>query len=214
MQASGEQARAGPAPRQRVIFEHTVDWLLQPPVRLRLSPAAYAALKEAGLDPTERLRPAYSFDTWRRALAIIVADLYPACPPNEGYRLLGGTLARGVERTAMGRAMVSMGRLLGPLRSLRRINETFRSADNYVESRLTERGPTHCELWINEVMDQPGYYQGILEVCLELAGAHEGRVEVLSRDGAGASFALSWRTKEAVTAGPSPRERRGPPSRG
>ncbi|MCY1016029.1 DUF2378 family protein [Pyxidicoccus sp. MSG2] len=193
MHAWGEQARAEPAPRQRIIFEHTVDWLLQPSVRLRLSPAAYNALREAGLDATERLRPAYSFDTWRRSLAIIVADLYPAVPTGEAYRMLGQMLARSVERTALGRAMVSMGRLLGPLRSMRRINETFQSADNYVESRFTERGPTHCELWINEVMDQPGYYQGILEACLDLAGARDVRVGVVSRDGAGATFELSWR---------------------
>ncbi len=195
MQAWGETVRPEPALRQRVIFEHTVDWLLQPVVRLRLSPAAYAALREAGLDATERLRPAYSFETWRRSLVIIVADLYPAVPTGEGFRLLGQSLARGVQRTALGRAMVSMGRLLGPLRSMRRINETFRSADNYVESRFTERTPTSCELWINEVMDQPGYYQGILEACLELAGAREPRVEMLSRDGAGAIFLLSWRAK-------------------
>ncbi|WP_164006826.1 DUF2378 family protein [Pyxidicoccus trucidator] len=195
MQARGEQVRAEPAPRQRVIFEHTVDWLLQPAVRLRLSPAAYTALREAGLDVTERLRPAYTFDTWKRSLAIIVADLYPAVSTDEGYRLLGQLLARGVERTTLGRAMVSMGRLLGPLRSMRRINETFRSADNYVESRFTERTQTSCELWINEVMDQPAYYQGILEACLELAGARDAHVEVLARDGAGATFALSWRLR-------------------
>ncbi|MFP2904543.1 DUF2378 family protein [Pyxidicoccus sp. 3LFB2] len=195
MQVTGEHVRAEPAPRQRVIFEHTVDWLLQPAVRLRLSPAAHTALREAGLDVTERLRPAYSFATWKRCLAIIVADLYPAVSSGEEYRLLGQLLARGVERTTMGRAMVSMGRLLGPLRSMRRINETFRSADNYVESRFTERTPTSCELWVNEVMDQPGYYQGILEACLELAGARDARVEVLSRDGAGATFSLTWRTR-------------------
>lgn len=193
MQEDGGQARDEPGPRRRVIFEHTVAWLLQPSVRLRLSPAACAALREAGLDVTEPLRPAYSFDTWRRSLAIIVADLYAAVPTDEGYRRLGRALVHGVNQTAVGRAMVSMARLLGPLRSLRRINETFRSADNYVESRFTEHGPTHCELWINEVMDQPSYYQGVLEAGIGLTGGRDVRVEVRSRDGAGATFALSWR---------------------
>ncbi|NMO22800.1 DUF2378 family protein [Pyxidicoccus fallax] len=195
MRALGEQVRAEPVPQRRLIFEHTVSWLLQPAVRLRLSPTAYAALKEVGLDVTERLRPAYSFDTWRRSLAIIAADLYPTTPLDESYRLLGRALVRGVELTTMGRAMVSMARLLGPLRSLRRMNETFRSADNYVESRFTQCGPTHCELWINEVMDRPGYYQGVLEAGLELVGARDARVEVLSRDGDGATYSVSWRAK-------------------
>ncbi|MCP3138499.1 DUF2378 family protein [Pyxidicoccus xibeiensis] len=193
MEALGEKVRAAPAPKQRIVFEHTVEWLLQPSLRLRLSPAACAALKDVGLDVTERLLPAYSFDTWQRTLAIVVADLYPAVPTTDAYRLLGRMLVRGVERTAMGRAMVSLGRLLGPLRAMRRIDETFRSADNYVESRFTEHTATHCELWINEVMDQPGYYQGILESCLDLAGARDARVEVLSREGTGATFSLSWR---------------------
>jgi uncharacterized protein (TIGR02265 family) len=193
MQPREQLAREAPVPKQRVVFEHTVEWLLQPSVRLRLSPSACEALRELGMDVTGRLRPVYPFQTWKRCLAIIAADLYPTAAKGEAFRLLGRSLVQGAERTALGRAMVAMGRLLGPLRAMRRIHDTFRSADNYVESRLTERTATRCELWVNEVMDQPGYYQGILETCLALAGAHEVRVEVLSRDGAGATFGLSWR---------------------
>jgi uncharacterized protein (TIGR02265 family) len=193
MQALEEHAREAPAPKQRLVFEHTVEWLLQPSVRRRLSASACAALREAGLDVSGPLRPVYSFETWKRSLVIIAADLYPTVPKDEAFWLLGHTLARGLELSAMGRAMVTMGRLLGPLRSLRRIHETFRSADNYVRSRLTEQSATQCELWINEVMGQPGYYQGILEAGLTLAGAHEARVEVIAQEGASATFRLSWR---------------------
>jgi uncharacterized protein (TIGR02265 family) len=193
MQAREQHAREAPASRQRVVFEHTVEWLLQPSVRLRLSSAACVALRDVGLDVSSRLRPVYSFDTWRESLAVVAADLYPRASEGEAFQLLGHLLVQGVAHTALGRAMVAMVRLLGPLRSLRRIHETFRSADNYVESRLTELSSTRCELWVNEVMGQPGYYQGILEAGLAMAGAHEVRVEVLARDGAGATYGLTWR---------------------
>ncbi len=185
-------AEAAPQSPRRVVFEHTVDGLFRVALGRRLSLGAHVALREAGLDLSRKLLPAYPMETWRACLELAVRDLYPEHSRAEGYRRIGHELVGGLAQTAMGRAAVGVGRLLGPMRALRRMNHTFRSADNYVESRLTERGPTRCELWINEVLGQPTYYQGILEACLPLAGARGVRVEVLAQEGAGATYGLEW----------------------
>jgi uncharacterized protein (TIGR02265 family) len=187
----GAEAEA-PHGARRVVFEHTVDGLFRVALGKRLSSAAHAALREAGLDLSRKLLPAYPLETWRAGVEVAVRDLYPEHSRAEGYRRIGHDVVDGLAQTTMGRAAVGVGRLLGPLRALRRMNHTFRSADNYVESRLTEHGPTRCDLWINEVLGQPTYYQGILEACLALAGAHGGQVEVLSQEGAGATYRLEW----------------------
>ena len=177
---------------RRWVFEHTVEGLFRVSLRDRLSPHAGEALRRAGLDLSRPLLPAYSYETWRRSLEIAVADLHPVQPTDEGWRRMGRDVVNGMVHTLLGKAMVGVARLLGPLRSLRRLNNTLRSADNYVESRLNELSPTACEVWINEVMDQPAYYQGILEASIALAGGRAPRSRVLGRDGAGAWLHVEW----------------------
>jgi uncharacterized protein (TIGR02265 family) len=181
-----------PAGPRRLVFENTVEGLFRISLRDRLSSPAWQALRAAGIDPARPLLPAYSQETWRRGLEIAVADLYPFLPREEAWRRLGRDVMEGLMHTVLGRAMVGVSRLLGPLRSLRRLNNTLRSTDNYVESRLTELSPTSCEVWINEVMDQPTYYQGILEACMVLAGGQQVRVRVVAREGHGARLHVEW----------------------
>jgi uncharacterized protein (TIGR02265 family) len=92
----------------------------------------------------------------------------------------------------MGRATVGVARLLGPLRALRRLEHTLKSAENYVEAHVTERSSTCVEVRINEVIGQPTYYQGILEVILVMTGTGVGQVELLSREGSGATYRVQW----------------------
>ncbi|WP_375769539.1 DUF2378 family protein [Archangium gephyra] len=181
-----------PATQRRLVFEHTVDGLFRFSLRSRLSSQAWNALRGVGIDLSKPLLPAYSYETWKRALELTVADLYPLVPREEGWRQLGREVVNGMVHTVLGRAMVGVARLLGPLRSLRRLNNTLRSADNYVESRLTELSPTSCEVWINEVMGQPTYYAGILEACIGLAGGQRARARVVSLEGPGARLHVEW----------------------
>ncbi|XXF79827.1 DUF2378 family protein [Myxococcaceae bacterium GXIMD 01537] len=183
---------APPGPR-RMVFEHTVEGLFHEGLRRRLSSSARATLREAGLDLGNKLRPAYPFETWRRCLDIAVEDLYRSQGRPEGYRLLGHEFIAGLAQTPLGRATVRVARLLGPLRSLRRLNPTLGGADPFLESRLTELDSTRCELWLNEVMDQPTYALGILEAWLPLAGAQLVRVAVRSREALGATYLLEWK---------------------
>jgi uncharacterized protein (TIGR02265 family) len=195
MQDSGARkfgAESAPQSPRRVVYEQTFDGLFHIALGKRLSSAAHALLREAGLDLSRKLLPAYPVETWRRCVEIAVRDLYPEHPRSEGYRLIGHDLVEGLANTTLGRAMVGVGRLLGPTRTLRRMNNTFRSADNFVESRLTELSATRFELWINEVMGQPCYYQGILEACLPLAGARRVQVRVASQEGSGATYRIEW----------------------
>jgi uncharacterized protein (TIGR02265 family) len=175
-----------------MVFDHTVEGLFLVALRGRLSAATEARLRQAGLDLSKKLQPAYPFELWKQCLEIVVADLYPSLPCAEAWRKLGRAIVEGMSQRVMGRAMVRVSRLLGPLRALRRLDHILNSADTYVEARVTERSPTCVEVWINEVMGQPSYYKGILEASLVMTGAEVGQVELISLDGPGATFRVSW----------------------
>jgi len=196
MQGLVEPQRRGttplPSPQRWVVFDHTVEGLFLIALQGRLSVVAAARLRAEGLDLSKKLQPAYSFETWRKCLEVAVTDLYGKLPKTEAYRRLGHDVVKGMGKTVIGKAMVGVARLLGPLRALRRLDHNLHSADNYVQARLTELSSNWCEVGINEVMDQPGYYQGILEACLEMAGARSIRVELIGREGRGASFLVQW----------------------
>ncbi|WP_407736389.1 DUF2378 family protein [Hyalangium sp.] len=178
--------------RRWVVFEHTVEGLFLVALRGRLSAAAAASLRRTGLDLSKKLLPAYPFEIWKQCLEIAVRDLYSHLPRPEAWRRIGHALVEGMARTVIGRATAGVARLLGPLRALRRLEATLKSADNYVEARITERSATCLEVSINEVMGQPTYYQGILEASLAMTGAKGGRVELLSCEGGGATFRVQW----------------------
>jgi uncharacterized protein (TIGR02265 family) len=180
------------AVRRWVVFDHTVEGLFLVALRGRLSATAVASLRRAGLDLSKKLLPAYAFETWKQCLEIAVKDLHPSLPRPAAWREIGRALVEGMARTGIGRATAGVARLLGPLRALRRLEHTLQSADNYVEARITERSATCVEVWVNEVMGQPTYYQGILEASLTLTGAEAGRVELLSCAGGGATFRIMW----------------------
>jgi uncharacterized protein (TIGR02265 family) len=184
------------AARERWVFEHTVDGLFRGTLRDRWSAPALQSLCQAGIDLSRPLLPAYSSETWGRALHIAAAELSSDLPLEDCWRRLGQEVINGLVHTVVGRALVSVAGLLGPLRFLRRLNSTLRSADNYVESRLKEVGPHACEVWINEVMAQPAYHQGMLEALVSLAGGQRARARVLTCEGPGAWFRVEWDAAE------------------
>ena len=64
MQGLGEARELGvgrsSATQRRLVFEHTVEGLFRYAVRTRLSAPAWQALREAGIDLSKPLLPAYS----------------------------------------------------------------------------------------------------------------------------------------------------------
>ncbi len=178
--------------RRWVVFDHTVEGLFLVALRGRLSATAEACLRRAGLDLSKKLLPAYPFETWRQCLEIAVRDIYSHLPRPEAWRQLGHAVVEGMAQTGLGRATAGVVRLLGPLRALRRLEATLKSADNYLGARVTEYSSTCVEVWLNEVMGQPTYYQGILEASLAMTGAEEGQVELLSYAAGGVTFLVQW----------------------
>lgn len=183
-----------------LVFEQTVEAVFVRGLHGRLSPSCKARLRQAGLDLEQKLRPAYAFDAWMTFLRITAQELYPHEPLEQGAFKLGEACIDGFRETMLGRAVLSLLRVLGPRRALMRATQNFRAGNNYTESRLKELGPGQFELWMNEVGPLPTFTAGIVHAGLRTAGAEDIRIELSGHDGHACTYCISW-SEASVSSG-------------
>jgi uncharacterized protein (TIGR02265 family) len=173
-----------------LVFAQTVEGLSRG-LGARLTPDLKLAIKECGIN-LDKLEPAYPSAVWSATLRLCAGRLYPELPPEVALRHLGSDVMTGFFGTLIGRAMQTALRVIGPLRALRRFTRSMRSADNFVEGRLTERGPTEAEIWISDDNGIPDYVAGVLETAGRLIGAKECTAVVLARTPPSSTFRINW----------------------
>ncbi|MFY0573697.1 DUF2378 family protein [Cystobacter fuscus] len=175
-----------------LVFEQTIEAVFVRALHGRLSPACRERLRQAGLDVEQKLRPAYPFASWMTFLRIVAEELYPQLPLEESAFKLGEAYMDGYRETMLGRAVLSLLRVLGPRRALMRATQHFRSGNNYTESRLKELGPCKFELWMNEVGSLPSFTAGIIHAGLRTAGVEHLRIELTGYDGHACTYCINW----------------------
>lgn len=161
-----------------VVFGSSVEALTRV-LSTRLTPALRQRYAELGFDLARPL-PAYPYEQWVRCLAFTLRELYPSENEERATYLLGRALFESFGVTLTGRALMQMLKVLGPRRALQRMARNLRTTNNYAETRVTELGPAHCELWINQARF-PHYYRGLIEAGLEFTGARQVQLTVKAR---------------------------------
>jgi uncharacterized protein (TIGR02265 family) len=177
---------------ERLVFSHTVEGLYQRALGGRIDSACLGRLRDIGLDLGRPLLPAYPFDVWMKSIAIVAENVFPGVQPVEARRRLGEELIRGYRETYLGRATLAVAKVFGPKRTLRRSAHNFRSGNNYTEVKIEETGPTSMEMWMNLVGPYPEFTQGIISAGMEVAGAHDVKVEISHHDGEAATYRIAW----------------------
>jgi uncharacterized protein (TIGR02265 family) len=181
-----------------LVFEQTIEALFHRALNGRLTPRCKTRLREAGLDVEQKPRPAYTLTAWMTFLRITAEELHPGEPLEQAAFKLGQVYMEGFRETMLGRAVLSLLRVLGPRRALGRAAQSFRSSNNYTETRLTEVGPRHFELWLNEVGSLPWFSAGLIHGGLKVSGARDIRVDIAGYDGHACTFHVQWsETSEA-----------------
>lgn len=176
---------------QPVVFAHTVEGLFWKALRPRISPSLKARLAALGLDLDQKAHDVPR-EAWAAMLRATVDALYPSLPPDDGYYELGCSLLRGYNETLTGKALLSILRVLGPTRGLKRMTTNLKTGNSYSQIRLVERGPGHVEAWVNECNGNPHYVRGIIAEGLRFAGAADVKVEARGFDGHACTYELSW----------------------
>lgn len=177
---------------EEVIFADAVEGLFAKGLGDRVTPSLCAKLGQAGLDLDAALLPAYPRAVWNSALALAAGHVWPDLDEAEAHRRLGRVLIDGFKETLLGRTLVTMARLLGPMRTLARMRHNLRTGGNYNETTHIAEQPGDVLFWINEPVIHPGYVRGMLEGTLEISGAQGVSVEVVARDAKGATHRVRW----------------------
>lgn len=180
---------------ERLFFDSVVDALFNRVLGPRLDVATRASLAAAGLDLSQRLRPAYPMEDYFRFVEIAARALFPGRPVGEAIHALGVAFVEGWQGTLIGRAAVQFMLVIGPVRSLKRAAQGFRSGNNFTEVQVVERGPTTFDLQFNVVGPWPEMTAGALLGAMRLSRDIEPKVEILERVGEGAVFRVSWSAK-------------------
>jgi uncharacterized protein (TIGR02265 family) len=176
--------------REKVVFEHTMASLL----KLLGSPTGlehFKPLREMGVDQSKPLLPAYPVEVYAAVVDYVVRQRWPGLQKEQAYHEMGRAFLDSYTETGMGGALKVLVRVLGPHRTLERMQRNFRSANNYTETKLERQGPTAYEVWFNEVA-RPEQYRGMLTRALELAGARELKVELRERRGLETTYRVTW----------------------
>lgn len=147
-------------------------------------------LRGVGLD-LKRIPPAIPAERMPVYFDTIAEDIWPEHPREERIHLLGLHFMRGWQRTLLGRASAAFLRLIGPHRSLSRLDRAFRTSDNYTRSTYELVNEKEVIIHINDVDGLPWYWTGLLSGGLELLGL-QGTVTLEAFPGPGASYRLKW----------------------
>ncbi len=177
---------------ERLVFQNTVEGLFARGLAGRVTPTLKEQLRQVGLDLDRPLLPAYPVETWSRCVALTARVLHPGEPEPEALGRVGERMVDGYLETTMGRAMFGVLRLLGPQRTLGRMQKNLRSANNYTEVRLTEVSPREADLWMNEPGPLRYFMKGVLLAGLRGAGTPDVRVELRHFDDASVTYRVSW----------------------
>ncbi len=178
--------------QEKLVFDQTLDGLFIRGLESQVTPSLRLHLREVGVDLDRKLLPAYPFETWCSCVRVAARELYADAPEEQAYRALGERMVDGYRSTVMGRALFSVLQLLGPRRVLGRMQQSFRSGNNYTEVRMRELAPTHMELWVNEAGPTRYLVQGAILAGLRGCGVRGGRVEVHSFTPEDVTFHVLW----------------------
>jgi uncharacterized protein (TIGR02265 family) len=175
---------------EKVVFEHTVESVIRTLAR-PIPPEQIAGLDALGIDLSKPLLPAYPAATHSALIDFVARQRFPDLPQEQAEFELGRVFIHTYTQTLMGRAIRGLVWTIGPHRALERMTRTFRTANNFTDTRLQRLKPTSYELWFNFV-NRPHYYRGIVHQTLVFGGVKELEVKLALRQGDEATYQVTW----------------------
>lgn len=178
---------------EKLVFAQSVDALFVRALGPHLTREGRRRLRDAGLDLSEPLRPAYALEQWKAFLRVAASDVFPAASPREAWFNLGERYLQGYRQTSQGRASMALVTRLGPRHTLERVPHNVRAGNNFNEVRVEELGTHAATLWMKDVAaDNPFFACGFLAETLRAAGAGNIVVDPVAFDGMAATIRLAW----------------------
>lgn len=175
----------------RLVFKHCAEALLRG-LGPRLTPTLKTRLEQQGLGGANELPPAFEYERWQQILSAAAAELSPA-DLKAGHFTLGELITDAYLENFIGMALKPVIKLIGMRRALGRMKQNFRVANNYSEVEVSDVGPGHVHLRVNETGDMAAFYRGILARGLELTLAPKGlEVDIVEEAADAVVYSVRW----------------------
>lgn len=154
-----------PARRMGVVYRHTVEAFIGQLVRRRnLMTDAELATFQA--HPPRDLE----VEQWVRFVRAVAARLSPGATDADALEEAGREMIRGYAAGLVGRSVFLVAKLMGPRRTLMRLPENYRTADNVMDATVTPRGDREVLVHFKSVFGMPTYVRGVLSEMLKELG--------------------------------------------
>ena len=177
---------------EHIEFSQSVEGLFIKGLGPMLTPTIKSSLRATGLDLDKPLRPGYPATDFHKWIEQVSVAIYPDLPRDEAVRRIGHRAVSGLEEGMIGKALSAGLKLIGPRRSLQRVERIFKNNNNYQQATLVELGERDARVKLNEVYGLPTYYQGLFEAAVTAIGAKEPKVTLLASPVPGAMLHIEW----------------------
>lgn len=175
---------------EKLWFSQSIEGLFVRGVGDRMTPALRAQF--IGID-VKNLQPGYDDAVVTRAIRLTGEVLFADKPEPEALRAMGALFMHGFAQTLMGKALVQFMKVLGPRRSLQRMERNFRTGGNYIETRFESLGEGKAQVWFNDVSGIPDFYAGIIQRGGEFAGARDMLITFEPVTNTECTFVVNWK---------------------
>ena len=133
----------------------------------------------------------YPLMHWLELVDASANSRFAELPESERHAEVGRLFMSGFAETTAGVAVLSLMRVIGPERAMRRMTRNLREATDFVNVEIEPLPPNGLRLRFNEV-SRPGFFVGVLEAVLIAADAVYPVVSISSREDRAATFDVRW----------------------
>ncbi|WP_370458907.1 DUF2378 family protein [Aggregicoccus sp. 17bor-14] len=174
----------------RLVFQPTMQSLLHA-LGPRLDAGCAARLLQVGVNTEAPLLDAYPVSVFAAALRVAAGALAPGLPEEEGVRRVGRCFVQRFSETRLGRAGLTLARLMGPEYLVRHFGQAIRLGDNYTQVHAQQQAPRHFLVTVHPAQ-LPGFYVGLFEEGLRALGASAVEAQLHALHGEGFVFSVRW----------------------
>lgn len=180
------------APIEKIEFSQSVEGLFIKGLGSILTPQLRQSLRDEGLDLDKPLRPGYPAADFHRWVDLVARTVFAEFDRDEAIRRVGHRAVAGLEEGLVGKALAAGLKLIGPKRSLQRVERIFKNNNNYQVATLVELTESDARVRLSDVFGMPTYYQGLFEAAVKAIGAKDPRVAVMASPPPGVTLHISW----------------------
>lgn len=193
-------------PPANVYFDQAVAALFQQGLGGRLTPSLREKLEAAGLDLGRPLQPTYPAEQAHGWAELAARELFPDLPRDQAMYRLAELNIDGFQRTPVGKALFGFCKLMGPRRSVPRMAQAFRAANNFTTVECAEVERDLFVVTFHEVEGEPWFFKGLVDRGGFHSGTPRPSFDTVITDGH--RLTLFWdvgrKVNESVFPGPNP----------